>query len=203
MLAQAIPQPDPAAAEPSFADAAGDTFEDISLRLHQHLVLLKTADERVHRGIFEKVLHDERLPGDLGRVLNAETDRVLTLLEIIDREINSTKSVLDGLHQRFLRERQGRVARATEPHQRSAWEGAVVCLQDRGDKLAKAASDSETDSAASRYQDAVLSLYRTRAPDLDALREKVRVARDWNVTSGAFGEDILFTQLLADIDNLN
>ena len=109
--------------------------------------------------------------------------RLLSMASILKREMAGAAQLITDLEVEYLQ--AGRSSRAAPDYRKLEWEYVSTRL-----------NDAKAEDRAQRRRE----LYHQRVPDLDALREKVRIARfagDLDII------DVIFTQLLADIDHLN
>lgn len=152
------------------------------------------------------------------RRLQASANQQGISIDLLTERLALTKSLLDGLHNFYLQANelqskanypirgatraeaaQSSVGRAAEQHRATDWAKALEAFQTANTGVTDAVGDEATDAAADVQHTELEVLMRTRAPDLDALREKVRIAR------AELGDTTysVFTNLLADIDRLN
>jgi hypothetical protein len=95
---------------------------------------------------------------------------------------------------------RGPMGRHVDIHRKAAWDAALTEYHAANEAIRETADYSHSQmEAANRTHAALTTLVRTRAPDLDAMHEKVRILR------AELGESdfAAFTQLMADIDHLN
>lgn len=195
----------PAAApdQPSHSpNVFGEMFGDISGELFQQLHLLEAIESLLARDIIEPLECETDQPIQVCAALKG-ADRAYSLIEILSRGLSATKRTLDDLHSAYLKspanpESEGSEASAfVDPHRATAWSDAVTAYNS-----SERATIVTNDLQSSAVADALHRLIRTRVPDLDALREKVRIARD-NLALTQPAGGLIFTQILADIDHLN
>jgi hypothetical protein len=94
------------------------------------------------------------------------------------------------------------VGRHVDQHRKRAWDTALAAFQAANTRVAEAQGDEATNAAvlgSGGQHERLGMLVRTRVPDLDALREKVRIRR----AETGEGEYAMLSQLMADIDHLN
>ena len=121
-------------------------------------------------------------------------------MDALVEHIGRAKAVFDATHTSLLSgDRNHSVARHTELHRKAEWSAAVEAFKAASLEIETTTTDQRPAVVAEKYGEALKKLIRTRAPDLDALREKIRILR------AAIGEQDhgLFTQLMADFDKLN
>ena len=151
-------------------------LDDIANRTREAADLTQMIDERVHHA---QVIVEDSGEADTRKAIR-DTDRSLNLLAILQRELKSISIAAEG-----YRAPKAEPFVGSREYLKRDWDHSLREFELRGG----GESDEEFDA-----------LVRTRVPDLDALREKVRIVRDRFPTVNV---PIILTQLLADIDGLN
>ena len=150
-------------------------LDDIANRTREAADLTQMIDERVHHA---QVIVEDSGEADTRKAIR-DTDRSLNLLAILQRELKSISLTAEG-------------------HRTPKTEPFVGSLEYRRRDWDYALRQYELHSSDLEGRDYLIALVRTRVPDLDALREKVRLTQE-----GFPSKTLLMTQLLADIDGLN
>jgi hypothetical protein len=95
---------------------------------------------------------------------------------------------------------RGPMGRHVDIHRKAAWDAALEAYTTTRLVFELAAEETpEREAALADNTEALKLLIRTRAPDLDAMREKVHIMR----TELGEHDYAIFTQMMADIDHLN
>lgn len=188
-----------------------ETFNMLTNRLHCEGTILRGlmlehyngyghAFDSLPSGFSEADLEDYRK--SYTRYQDSANRQGIALDFMIERQ-GITKELVEALHTYYRHaersESKGSVGRAAEQHRVDDWIDVVKAYQDNTAAVEAAQGDEATDAASNVLHETLGKLMRTRAPNLDALREKVRIAR------AELGDTTynVFTGLLADIDRLN